>query len=199
LEKGCREVGEAIKNKINKEEKFNPIKQDIKDGKLRFVDYKNGYIWNYGTFPQTWEDGNHIYADTQAKGDNDPLDVCEIGSAVGKVGQIKQVKVLGTIALIDEGETDWKIIAIDVNDPLAAKLNDITDVDKDLLDQTREWFRDYKTVVGKPQNKFAYDAQYKNREFALIIIKENHAFWQKLISGASQCKGVSLERATQSQ
>lgn len=27
------------------------------------------------------------------------------------------------MALLDEGETDWKIIAIDVNDPLAGKLN----------------------------------------------------------------------------
>lgn len=27
--------------------------------------------------------------------------------------------------MIDEGETDWKILAIDVNDELAPKLNDI--------------------------------------------------------------------------
>lgn len=27
------------------------------------------------------------------------------------------------MALIDEGETDWKVIAIDINDPLAEKLN----------------------------------------------------------------------------
>jgi inorganic pyrophosphatase len=39
-------------------------------------------------------------------GDNDPLDVCEIGEAVAYPGQVKQVKVLGTMALLDEGETD---------------------------------------------------------------------------------------------
>jgi len=27
------------------------------------------------------------------------------------------------MALLDEGETDWKVLAIDVNDPLAPKLN----------------------------------------------------------------------------
>jgi len=27
------------------------------------------------------------------------------------------------MALIDEGETDWKVIAIDVKDPLSDKLN----------------------------------------------------------------------------
>ena len=32
------------------------------------------------------------------------------------------------MALIDEGETDWKVIAIDVNDPLASKLKSITNV-----------------------------------------------------------------------
>ena len=38
--------------------------------------------------------------------------------------------MLGVFAMIDEGETDWKVIAIDVNDPLAENLNDINDVDK---------------------------------------------------------------------
>ena len=42
---------------------------------------------------------------------------------VAKRGEVKQVKVLGVMALIDEGETDWKLIAIDVNDPLASKMN----------------------------------------------------------------------------
>lgn len=33
----------------------NPIKQDVKNGKLRIVDNVypySGYIWNYGAFPQ---------------------------------------------------------------------------------------------------------------------------------------------------
>lgn len=47
----------------------------------------------------------------------------EIGEQVAYPGQIKQVKVLGVMALLDEGETDWKVLAIDVNDPLAPKLN----------------------------------------------------------------------------
>jgi len=27
------------------------------------------------------------------------------------------------MALLDEGETDWKVVVIDINDPLAPKLN----------------------------------------------------------------------------
>ena len=52
---------------------------------------------------QTWEDPSHVDPNTQAKGDNDPLDVCEIGECVWSRGDIRQVKVLGTVALIDEG------------------------------------------------------------------------------------------------
>jgi len=134
---------------------------------------------------QTWEDPSHKHPDTDAFGDKDPLDVCEIGEAVGKTGEVKQVKVLGAMALIDEGafrplrpssprrhqngnpcgwlpgETDWKIIAIDVKDPLADKLNDIEDVERekpDYLHQTYVWFRDYKGANG---NKFAFDGKAK--------------------------------------
>jgi len=87
------------------------------------------------------------HPETKAKGDNDPIDVCEIGEEVGYPGQIKQVKILGTMALLDEGETDWKLIAIDVNDPLAPKLNDIEDVERHLpglLRATNEFWRIYK-------------------------------------------------------
>ena len=40
---------------ISKEEELNPIKQDVKKGKLRFVRNcfpHKGYLWNYGAFPQ---------------------------------------------------------------------------------------------------------------------------------------------------
>lgn len=33
------------------------------------------------------------------------------------------MKVLGVLALVDEGETDWKIIAISVDDPEAQKIH----------------------------------------------------------------------------
>jgi inorganic pyrophosphatase len=121
------------KMEIKLSEPLNPIMQDVKKGQVRFV--KNcfpyhGYMWNYGTFPQTWEDPSHVDPDTRAEGDNDPVDVCEIGQRVWARGDVRQVKVLGTIALIDEGETDWKILAIDVTDPLATQMNGIQDIEK---------------------------------------------------------------------
>jgi inorganic pyrophosphatase len=77
-------------------ERFNPIKQDIKRGKLRFVHNVlpfQGYLFNYGAFPQTWESPSFKHPETNCFGDNDPLDVCEIGQATAQVGDIMQVKV----------------------------------------------------------------------------------------------------------
>ncbi|KAG0380809.1 Inorganic pyrophosphatase [Mortierella sp. AD032] len=189
IEKNGSPVSAFHDLEISKDEEFNPIKQDIKKGKLRFVRNcfpHHGYIWNYGALPQTWEDPTHIDHDTKARGDNDPLDVCEIGEAVGFTGQIKQVKALGVMALLDEGETDWKVIVIDVKDPLADQLNDIADVEKHLpgfIDATREWFRDYKKPDGKPANEFAFDGAAKDKAYATKVIHDTHAAWKRLITG----------------
>ncbi|KAH8394929.1 hypothetical protein KR222_011258 [Zaprionus bogoriensis] len=176
------------KMEISLKTPLNPIKQDIKKGKLRFVANcfpHKGYIWNYGALPQTWENPDHIEPSTGCKGDNDPIDVIEIGYRVAKRGDVLQVKILGAIALIDEGETDWKIIAIDARDPLASKVNDIADVDQyfpGLLRATVEWFKIYKIPDGKPENQFAFNGDAKNAEFASTIIAETHKFWNTLIN-----------------
>ncbi|KAI8359881.1 inorganic pyrophosphatase [Choanephora cucurbitarum] len=162
------------KVEISTDEPFNPLKQDVKKGKPRFVRNcfpHKGYIWNYGALPQ---------------GDNDPIDVIEIGQEIGKPGQIKQVKVLGVMAMLDEGETDWKVVAIDTKDPLASKIHDVEDIDHHfpgLLDATRHFFRVYKVPDGKPENEFAYNGECKNQTFANTIIAETHEAWQRLIEG----------------
>lgn len=190
------------KLEICKEQTLNPIVQDTKKGKLRFVRNcfpHKGYLWNYGAFPQTWEDPNVIHPETKAKGDNDPLDVCEIGELVGYPGQIKQVKVLGVMALLDEEETDWKVIVIDINDPLASKLNDIEDVERHLpglLRATNEWFRIYKIPDGKPENQFAFTGECKNKKYATDIVHECSEAWERLIMGKVKPQGCCLTNIT---
>ncbi|KAJ5555620.1 hypothetical protein N7461_004090 [Penicillium sp. DV-2018c] len=190
------------KQEISKDDFLNPIKQDTKKGKLRFVRNcfpHKGYLWNYGAFPRTWEDPNSVHPETKAKGDNDPLDVCEIGELVGYTGQVKQVKVLGVMALIDEEETDWKIIVIDVNDPLAPKLNDIEDVERQLpglMRATNEWFRIYKIPDGKPENQFAFSGECKNKKYAEDVIRECSDAWEKLVTGKTAAGGISLANTT---
>ncbi|KAJ2020742.1 Inorganic pyrophosphatase [Coemansia sp. S16] len=186
------------KMEISKEDSLNPIKQDTKKGKLRYVRNAfphHGYIWNYGALPQTWEDPSQTNSDTKCVGDNDPIDVCEIGEAVGYTGQVKQVKILGVMALIDEGETDWKVLAIDVNDPLASKMNDVEDIERympGLVHATNEWFRIYKIPDGKPENQFAFGGEAKNREYATEIVKETADAWAGLISGKSDSSKIAI-------
>merc|ERR1719421_2853450 len=150
------------KMEVATKEEGNPIAQDEKKGKLR--DYHGPIFWNYGMFPQTWEDPSVENPDTKCTGDNEPLDVVEIGSKAMSQGTVAAVKPLGALAMIDEGELDWKVIAVSVDDPLAQTMNDITDVPEAVISGIREWFRWYKTPT-------------------LEVIAETHEAWKGLISG----------------
>mmetsp|Transcript_10182 Transcript_10182/g.25547 ORF Transcript_10182/g.25547 Transcript_10182/m.25547 type:complete len:240 (+) Transcript_10182:1267-1986(+) len=178
--------GTAAKLEISTDEPGNPIKQDTKNGKLRFIADVNGctgYVVNYGAFPQTWEDPSFVHPDTNCKGDKDPLDVCEIGSQAAQAGDVRAVKVLGCLAMIDEGETDWKVIAIDAADPLAADLHDVADVEAKLpgfLEKLHHWFRDYKIPDGKPANHFAFEGKAKPREYTVSVLEECHEAWRRV-------------------
>lgn len=175
----------SAKMEVATDEVGTPIKQDIKKGKLRFYPYNIN--WNYGMLPQTWEDPGHTDATLGAAGDNDPVDVVEIGANAGKQGGVYQVKPLGVLAMIDDGELDWKVIAIDVNDPKASKMNDVEDVEREMpgeIAKVLTWFRDYKIPDGKPANKFGYDDKCMNKEFTMNVIKETHEAYVHLKSGA---------------
>ncbi|KAI9479288.1 Inorganic pyrophosphatase [Coemansia sp. RSA 989] len=192
------------KMEISKEDPLNPIKQDTKKGKLRYVRNAfphHGYIWNYGALPQTWEDPNQVNGDTKCVGDNDPIDVCEIGEAIGYTGQVKQVKILGVMALIDEGETDWKVLVIDINDPLASKMNDVDDIERympGLLHATNEWFRIYKIPDGKPENQFAFGGEAKKKAYAIDVVKETAEAWGDLAAGKSNAGKIALANTQRS-
>lgn len=162
-------------------EPFNPIKQDIKNGLPRF--YKHGdMMWNYGAFPQTWESTEVIFEDG-VSGDNDPIDGVEIGMRQLRVGEIHPVKVLGVLGMIDDGQMDWKVICMSVNDPVARFMKDIDDVPKFLpgcLDALREWFRVYKICQGGVENKFAFNGEFKDKSYAMKVVDESHYMWENL-------------------
>jgi len=161
-----------------------PIKQDEKKGVLR--EFKKGDIFfNYGCFPRTWEDPNHVPEATGYPGDNDPLDVCEIGLRQIQTGGIRAVKVLGVLAMIDDDETDWKVVVIDAEDRWASELNDVADVERLLpgtISLIREWFRTYKIPDGKPPNKFALGEKCMSAEYAYGVVRETHGAYRKLLA-----------------
>mmetsp|Transcript_22703 Transcript_22703/g.40443 ORF Transcript_22703/g.40443 Transcript_22703/m.40443 type:complete len:299 (-) Transcript_22703:286-1182(-) len=172
------------KMEVATKEENNPIAQDIKKGNLR--DYHGPIFWNYGCLPQTWEDPNVEHPELKCFGDDDPIDVVEIGSKSLAMGTVQEVKPLGVIAMIDDGELDWKVIAIATDDELAKEYNDIDDVPDAVKDGIREWFRWYKTPDDKPLNGFGFDEKWLDAKEAGEVIEETHVAWQKLRSGETE-------------
>ncbi|MBA0562267.1 hypothetical protein Golob_007326 [Gossypium lobatum] len=184
----------SAKMEVATDEPYTPIKQDTKKGKLRYYPYNIN--WNYGLLPQTWEDPSLANSEVDgAFGDNDPVDVVEIGETRRKIGEILKVKPLAALAMIDEGELDWKIVAISLDDPRASLVNDVDDVEKHFpgtLTAIRDWFRDYKIPDGKPANKFGLGNKAANKEYALKVITETNESWAKLVKRSIPAGELSL-------
>jgi len=186
----------SAKMEVATDEESTPIKQDIKKGNLRFYPYNIN--WNYGMLPRTWEDPAVANAECDGvSGDNDPVDVVEIGSATGDMGGVYAVKPVGVYAMIDDGELDWKVIAIRADDPMADKINDVADVEKHMpgeLEKVMIWFRDYKMPDGKPANGYGYDSKCLDKKFTMEVIKETAEFYDNLMSGKREnTEGLSLK------
>jgi len=174
----------SAKMEVATDEPKNPIKQDTKKGKLRFYPYNIN--WNYGLLPQTWEDPAVAHPELEVMGDNDPVDVVEVGSTQLEMGGVYKVKPIGCLAMIDDGELDWKVITISVDDPKAAAINDVEDLEREMpgeIEKILVWFRDYKIPDGKPANAFGYDNKCMDKAFTLDVIAETSEFYQALKSG----------------
>ena len=126
--------------------------------------------------------------------------------------KVIQVKILGILGMIDDGETDWKVLAIDTNDDRAHTLNgilfirldnptDIDDIESVFPGKIQEivsFFRYYKTPAGKEPNDFAFNGEPKDQviptlqthsqTFAMDIIHKTHNHWQSLMNTQSQTK-----------
>ena len=55
-----------------------------------------------------------------------------------------------------------------------------------------EWFKNYKVPTGKPENKFAFNAEAKGRLLALEIVEETHKHWLALVGQTAKPGSVSM-------
>jgi inorganic pyrophosphatase len=192
------------KMEVATKEESNPIKQDMKKGKLR--DYPLDIFWNYGMIPKTWENPKHEHPELKAFGDDDPVDIVEIGSASIARGSVVQVKALGTLAMIDEGELDWKVIGVSTADPKADSINSLDDLDKAFpgqIDEIREWFRNYKSDgtykdgkwsgITEGQNSFGFDDKCLDAAKTKEVIVETEGEYAALMAGKVDADGLSLK------
>lgn len=171
----------TAKMELQKEVKGNPIAQDQnKDGSPRYYTYGTPFF-NYGLLPQTWEDPD-VKSINGYGGDNDPLDVIELGSKPMSMGSIQPCRVLGSFELIDEGETDHKILCISLDDKDASSIRSIDDLEHvkpGHLDKLRDWLKRYKTSDGKGENRLASDIPRTMTE-AVTVIQETHGRWKAM-------------------
>lgn len=181
--------GTRKKFEIATSEPFNPIKQDEDHIEGRLRSFKKGDIYfNWGCFPRTWEDPDAIQPEVNVAGNNDPVDVCEIGLRRIKIGEVRPVKVLGVLCVLDQGRTGWKIVAIDREDKWAPVLHDIGDVEAQLpgtLDIIREWFRVYTIPEGMPPNTLGFGGAFLPRAYALSVVHRTHSAWARLVCGSA--------------
>jgi 3'-phosphoadenosine 5'-phosphosulfate synthase len=98
------------------------------------------------------------------------------------MGSINPCKVLGSLELIDEGETDHKVICIALSDPDASRINSMSDLDAVKPGTTAkliDWLKRYKTSDGKPENNLASETPNTVTQ-AVAVIEETHQRWRAL-------------------
>jgi inorganic pyrophosphatase len=128
-------AGTTAKWEVDKQD--GALRWELKDGKPRIVRYL-GYPGNYGMIPRT-------LLPEELGGDGDPLDVIVLGPAVER-GSVLRVKVVGVLKLLDGGEQDDKLLAVQEGTALAAA-RDLEELDQRFPGVTlivETWFRNYK-------------------------------------------------------
>jgi len=148
-------AGTNQKWEVNKESGI--VEHEIVNGVPRVVQYLP-YPGNYGFIPQT-------ILTKEKGGDGDPLDVLVLGESVER-GTILEVEVIGILKLLDRGEQDDKIIAVDLNS-VFAEVNSIEMLENNfqgITDIIEIWFENYKGVNMMKSNGF------QERDSALSII-----------------------------
>jgi len=139
-------LGEQAPNEINviieiPKGSANKYEVDKETGliKLDRANYSSApYPFDYGFAPQTlWEDG-------------DPLDVVVLTTFPLHPGILVAVRPVAVMEMIDSGESDYKVIAVPVEDKRWDDVNDLKDLNKHTLKEFQHFFETYKALKGKP-------------------------------------------------
>ncbi len=121
----------------------------------RILHTSTHYPADYGFIPLTYGD------------DNDPLDVLLLCSEKLEPLTLVRSYPIGVISMIDNNNSDEKIIAIPFNDPTYNAYHDISELPKHIFDEMRHFFEVYK----KLENKETAVNEVSGREKAIEIIK----------------------------
>jgi len=131
------------------------------------------YPANYGFVPQTLLPG-------ASGGDGDPVDVFVLGSAIDRE-KIVKVKIIGIIHMLDDNESDSKILAVTTDKP-GLVVNSYKELNKNypgIIDIMKLWLLNYKGT-GKVKVISVND----EKEAMHYLIKANDDYIELLKSKA---------------
>ena len=106
--------------------------------KLDRANYSNApYPVDYGFVPQTlWDDG-------------DALDVMVLTTFPLSPGILVEARPVAVMEMMDDGESDYKIVAVPVNDKRWDDVQDLADLNKHQIKEIQHFFETYKALKGK--------------------------------------------------
>lgn len=124
------------------------------------------YPFDYGFAPQTyWED-------------NDPLDVIVLTTFPLSPGILVRVRPVAVLDMIDDGDSDMKVLAVPAADRRWDDVQDLTDLNRHNLKEYEHFFQTYKMLKGKPAP--VETRGYKGRADTLEVIrKAQHLYKEK--------------------
>jgi len=124
----------------------------------------------YGFIPRTYcGEGVKVLSPNATKGDGDPLDICVVCERpINRSEVILNARVVGGIQMIDNGESDDKIIAVLKGDNFWGHAEDISDIPEMLVERLRHYFLTYKLIPDQPSN-ISIDRVYSS-EHAIKVV-----------------------------
>jgi inorganic pyrophosphatase len=140
---------------------------DVKDGKPRVINFLP-YPFNYGFIPQT-------LLSKEQGGDGDPMDVLVLSSTRQR-GSVCPVRIIGALKLMERGENDTKMLALETGE---GPFQNVSDINELLLhypgavEILRLWFEGY-----KGPGSFLFGG-YATRQEAAALIELAHNQWKK--------------------
>ena len=88
------------------------------------------------------------FIENTLSGDGDPLDILVLTSHPTFPGCIVKGRVLGYLELIDNGDTDEKVITVNSTDPRYDHIKSIDDLPEHTIEEIKEFFKTYKHLQG---------------------------------------------------
>ncbi|MDP8972419.1 MAG: inorganic diphosphatase, partial [Actinomycetota bacterium] len=105
-----------------------------------------------------------------------PLDVIVLMQEPVQVMSLLEVRPIGLLPMVDEGENDENIICVHIEDPQYESFTDVSEFPEHRLNEIKQFFKEYKNLEGKKVEMGEISGPEDAREYiqrAINLYKEN--------------------------